>query len=222
MTADRAPTTLLSRLRWAAPLVAPLVLLSVTLPCAAQYKVVGPDGKVTYTDRQPTSSDGKITSLGLRGGPATTGDPSLPIELRQAVSRYPVILYTTLGSCDPCESARQLLRQRGVPFSERQVQTPEDSDALERLSGGRDAPTLTIGGQTLRGLAPEVWGSYLDAAGYPRDSRLPANYQYAPATPIVERREANATRAPAARASQPPADSAPATPPPPNPLNIKF
>jgi hypothetical protein len=48
---------------------------------------------------------------------------------------------------------------------------------------------LTIGSQTLRGFAPEVWSSYLDAAGYPRDSRLPATYQYRPATPIIERRD---------------------------------
>jgi len=96
--------------------------------------------------------------------------------------------------------------------------SPEDSEALERLSGGRDAPTLAIGTQMMRGFAPEVWSSYLDAAGYPRESRLPAGYQYAAATPIVERREAAATR-PAPAASRP---DAPTAPPPPSPSGIKF
>ena len=76
----------------------------------------------------------------------------------------------------------------------------EDSEALEKLSGGRDAPTLTIGSQIVRGMAPDLWNSYLDAAGYPRESKLPSSYQYRPPTPIVERREAAA----AARAPQRP------------------
>ena len=182
-----------------------LVTLAVAWPCQAQYKVVGADGKVTYTDRQPTTSEGKVTSLGARTG-ATTGEVALPLELRQAAARYPVTLYVSAGACEPCEAARQLLRQRGIPVTEKQVQSPEDSEALERISGGRDAPTLSVGSQTLRGLAPEVWNSYLDAAGYPRESRLPAGYQYPPATPIVERREASVARTVPLR-SAPPADA---------------
>jgi glutaredoxin len=181
-----------------------LATLVVASPCQAQYKVVGADGKVTYTDRQPTASEGKVTSLGARSA-AATGDVALPLELRQVASRYPVTLYVTVGTCEPCEAARQLLRQRGIPVTEKLVQSPEDSEALERISGGRDAPTLSVGSQTLRGLAPEVWNSYLDAAGYPRESRLPAGYQYPPATPITERREASVTR-PAPQRT-PPADA---------------
>ena len=185
---------------------------------AAQYKVIGADGKVTYTDRAPTSNEGKVTAIGSRGA-APSGDVALPLELRQAVARYPVTLYVMVGNCDPCEAARQLLRQRGIPVTEKQVQSPEDSEALERISGGRDAPTLSIGSQTLRGLAPSVWNSYLDAAGYPRESRLPATYQYPPATPITERREAVAKTPPRAA----PAVEAAATPAPAaNPAGIKF
>ncbi len=200
-----------------------LVALYATAPAQAQapaqYKVIGADGKVTYTDRAPATSDGKVTSIGSRGA-APVGDVALPLELRQAVARYPVTLYVMVGNCDPCEAARQLLRQRGIPITEKQVQSPEDSEALERISGGRDAPTLSIGSQTLRGLAPSVWNSYLDAAGYPRESRLPASYQYPPATPITERREAVA-KAAAPRAA--PAVEAASTPAPAaNPAGIKF
>ena len=208
------------QLRRAIPLA--LLMLAAASTCDAQYKVVGPDGKVTYTDRTPAPSDGKVTSLTARGGTAV-GDAALPLELRQAAARYPVTLYVTAGACEPCESARQLLRQRGIPVAEKQVQSAEDSEALERLSGGRDAPTLTIGSQTLRGLAPEVWNSYLDAAGYPRESRLPASYQYPPATPITERREASAARPmPVRTAPQADADSAAAPRAPVNPSGIKF
>jgi len=193
-----------------------LAVLFASAPLYAQYKVVGPDGKVTYTDRPPAQATGKVTELGGRGAVAAE-NAALPLELRQAAARYPVTLYASVGACDPCDSARQLLRQRGIPYSEKSVQSPEDADALERLSGGRDAPTLSIGSQTLRGLAPEVWNSYLDAAGYPRESRLPPNFAYAPATPLVTR------AAPAAaRAAETPAERPATAPVPPPNSNIKF
>jgi len=196
----------------------PLAALFASASLYAQYKVVGPDGKVTYTDRPPASSSGKVSELGGRGGVAAE-NAALPLELRQAVARYPVTLYASVGACDPCDSARQLLRQRGIPYSEKSVQSPEDADALERLSGGRDAPTLSVGAQTLRGLAPEVWNSYLDAAGYPRESRLPPNFAYAPATPLVARAAPPAARAAEASGERP---SPAAAPTPPANSNIKF
>ena len=213
MKHDCVLTTRLARLCWPA-----LVALLAALPAHAQYKVIGPDGKVTYTDRPPASGRDKVTAISSRGTSSGPVDVTLPLELRQPVARYPVTLYTVTGTCTPCEAARQLLRQRGIPYAEKQVQSAEDGEALERLSGARDAPTLAIGTQMMRGLAPEVWRSYLDAAGYPRESRLPASYQYAAATPIVERREASAAR-PAASAPAPADTPAPA---PTNPAGIKF
>ncbi len=188
---------------------APLAALLFALPAHALYKVVGPDGKVTYTDRPPIAAGNKITSLGAGG--TVQSEVALPLDLRQAVSRYPVTLYTT-GGCDPCDAARQLLRQRGIPHAEKLVVTSDDAEALQRLSGGRDAPTLTIGAQALKGLSADVWNSYLDSAGYPRESRLPANYQFATATPLTERREATPeARRPAApeEATAPPVSTSP-------------
>ena len=207
-------TNRLARLSWV-----PLVALLAALPAHAQYKVVGPDGKVTYTDRPPATGGAKVTSIGSRGVAGGTVDVALPLELRQPAARYPVTLYTSTGACSPCDAARQLLRQRGVPYAEKQVQSVEDADALERLVGSRDVPALAIGTQMMRGLAPEVWGSYLDAAGYPRESRLPASYQYAAATPIVERREA---KPPAREPAAAPADAVPAAAAPANSTGIKF
>jgi hypothetical protein len=69
-------------------------------PSLALYKVVGPDGKVTYTDRAPTSSEGRVSPLNSRAV-AVEAEPAMPAELRQALSRYPVTLYTIAGSCEP-------------------------------------------------------------------------------------------------------------------------
>jgi glutaredoxin len=168
-----------------AALIAPL-LVAIAWPAMAQYKVVGSDGSVTYTDRPPAAGSGRITTLSRRGDAPATGDAGLPLELRQVIGRYPVTLYTA-PDCNPCDSGRQLLLQRGVPFSERRVLTEDDSAALERVVGGRTVPSLTIGAQALRGLSQTDWTSYLDAAGYPRESQLPPNWQPPAATPMVER-----------------------------------
>ena len=199
-----------------------MALATFAPPSHALFKVVAADGTVTYTDRPPPASIGRPTQMG-KGGPGAdtvaAALASLPIELRQTVARFPVTLYTSTD-CSPCESGRRLLQARGVPFVERQVTSGEDAEALNRLTGGRSVPTLTIGSQALRGYADGDWNSYLDAAGYPRESQLPRGYQAPPATPLVERQPE--APAPVARPA-PPADPI-ALPPTtaPSPTGIRF
>ncbi|MBT9501788.1 MAG: glutaredoxin family protein [Burkholderiaceae bacterium] len=149
----------------------------------AQYKVVAPDGRITYTDRPPTDGGSKVTPLRAQGG-AESELARLPLALREPVSRYPVTLYTSNEVCLPCDSARALLRQRGIPYSEKQALSNEDKRQLEALIGALEVPALAIGAQVLRGFALESWQGYLDAAGYPRTSALPSSYQQPAATPL--------------------------------------
>jgi glutaredoxin len=200
----------------APPLLISCALLSLAGPALAQYKVVTPDGRVTYTDRQPVGEPGKVTTLGNRAAaaPAPAGpDVGLPFALRQVVGRYPVTLYTG-ANCIPCDNGRQLLQQRGVPYTERSILTAEDTAALERLTGGRSIPALMVGTQPLRGFNPTDWASTLDAAGYPRESRLPRGWQPPAVAPLVAREAppAPATEptppAPARAQAPPPAEAA--------------
>jgi glutaredoxin len=195
-----------------------VALLTLSTASQALYKVVGPDGKITYTDVQPSpGKTGKVTPIGSSTAPQNA--VNLPLELRQPAARYPVTLYVT-NACEPCNTGRQFLRQRGVPFNERSVTTVEDVDALQRLTGGREAPALTIGAQTVRGLSQEIWTSYLDAAGYPRESRLPINYQYPVAAPLTERRDTSQAAVPQREEPAAPSQAAPATPR--SPSSIRF
>ncbi len=175
------------------------------LPAAALYKVVGPDGSVTYTDRPPISSNVRISPM-ARSGRTTTagGDAALPPELRTAAARHPVTLYTS-AECSPCDSARRYLQQRGVPYSERRVVTQEDADALERLVGGRTVPSLTIGPQPLRGYAESDWARYLDVAGYPAENRLPRGWPVPEPQPVTERAPERAPARSGATPASPPA-----------------
>lgn len=194
------------------------ICMIASVSAQAQFKVIGADGKVTYTDREPTAAEGRVVPIGTKSVSTVPVDADLPYELRQPATKYPVTLYVSSNACEPCNNARQLLKQRGIPFSERIVVTAEDSEALEKLSGAREAPTLTIGSQTLRGLSTEVWNTYLDAAGYPRTSILPASYRYRAATPVVDRTAATAV----ARAPAPSAAPTPSAVPPQASGNIRF
>ena len=199
-----------------------IVLACFALPGHALYKVVGPDGTVTYTDRPPPASVGRPAPVGNRqdagASDAAAALAHLPLELRQVTTRYPVTLYTS-NDCAPCESARRLLASRGIPYVERSVVNDDDAEALNRLTGGRSVPTLTIGTQALRGFADSDWHSYLDAAGYPRESRLPRSYQQPAATPLVERK---AEVAPPPQRPAPAPEPAAPPPPPPSPTGIRF
>ncbi len=207
-------------LRAAASLCLLCLLCAAALPAHALYKVVGPDGRVTYTDRPPASAQPQQVTPLTPATRAQPADAALPLELRRAAARYPVTLYV-VANCPPCDSARTLLRERGIPHAEKLVASSEDADALQRIAGTRDAPTLTVGAQPLRGYSGDVWNFYLDSAGYPRESRLPANWRFAPAVPVVERRDgppspaagtsAAAPQAPPAAAVRSPASAPPAT-----------
>ena len=202
--------------------VAVLALIPVLAPAQGIYRIVGPDGRVTFSDKPPTSSE-KASTLSPSGRSTQNGAAGeLPFELREAMNRYPVTLYTG-DNCEPCGAARTLLTRRGVPYTERTITTAQDIEALQRLGMEATVPTATIGGQRLKGYSEGEWSDYLDAAGYPKSSRLPPGYRNASASPLVAVPEAPA--APAARPAAP-APAAPGTPPsgptPDNPAGIVF
>ena len=206
--------------------LATLVLASTAH--AQLYRSVGPDGRVTYSDKPPaaaTSPSGGANASGNR--PAASSNAGLPYELKQTAQRFPVTLYTG-SDCVPCNSGRNLLINRGIPFTEKTISTNDDITALKRLAGGESSvPMLTIGGQHLKGYSDADWSQYLDAAGYPKTSQLPSQYQRPAATPMVA---VQAITAPVAAedTSRTPAEAAPASPSvePPrtttNPAGIRF
>lgn len=215
------------------PLVWACLALALAAPLAGAqqvYRIVGPDGRITFSDTPPTDPNARASIQGTGG--AGSSNQTLPFELRQTVSRFPVTLYAG-PNCNPCEQGRGLLIARGIPFSERSVQTFEDVQALERLAGERTLPLLMIGGQLVRGFSSADWTQYLDAAGYPKASALPSTWRQPDPTPLAPRTATAAARpASAAAPSEIPAGGnaapvqtpapAPAGPTADNPAGIRF
>ena len=56
------------------PALSALLITLAAAPLAmAQYKVIGPDGKVTYTDRPPTSPQAQVQMLSPNGAVGSAG-----------------------------------------------------------------------------------------------------------------------------------------------------
>lgn len=187
------------------------------------YRIIGADGKVTFSDQPPPPGSNTKASAANAGGAGAATAAGLPFELRQVASKFPVTLYTASG-CTGCDSGRALLISRGIPFSERTIATAEDAQALQRLAGEASLPFLTVGGQQIKGYADVEWTQFLDAAGYPKTSILPPSYRRAQPTPLV------AAPAPVSPAAAPAAAQNTAAKPAPqpvvapneNPAGIKF
>lgn len=174
-----------TRALWRACL--PVLLSGLMAPAAwGAYKIVGPDGRVTYTDRPPVGAAAQALGKPKAGVSAV----SLPYELQQLVNRHPVTLYTA-RECGVCESGRQLLQARGIPYTEKTVDTPDDVRAFNAQENSSKLPTLRIGGKQIVGLQQSEWHAYLDAAGYPQQSKLPPGYVQPEASPLAPSKPAS-------------------------------
>lgn len=199
-------------------------LWAIACPGIAQtvYRIVAPDGKVTFSDKPPLESGRAVGAAGNSTDAARPDGPALPFALRQVVSRYPVMLYTS-NACTPCDQGRSLLTRRGVPFTEKTVNTSGDVEALQRISGDSSLPFLSIGGQQIKGYSDAEWAQFLDAADYPKSSVLPVGYRNPASTPLVAAQNPTVAAKPEATPPNVPVK----TPPPPpakntNPAGIKF
>jgi glutaredoxin len=183
------------------------------------YRIVGADGRVTFSDQPPPPSANAKVTTGRGGSFAeSSAGAALPFELRTVTQRFPVTLYTG-KDCAPCNAGRSLLSTRGIPFTERTVESNEDIEALKRLAGETSLPLATVGGQQIKGFSESEWSQTLDLAGYPKTSQLPSGYRNPAPSPLVAR--AAPAPAPAAAAPAPAPVAAPAANPN-NPAGIRF
>lgn len=147
------------------------ILLLVLLASAVQaqtYRWVDKEGKVHYGDRPPAAAAGQAQERRL-GTPAA--DKTLPFGMQQAVANFPVTLYVTADCAEGCKEGREYLKARGIPFSEKNVASSEDIEALKKLAGGSEAvvPVLSVGSKNAKGWLQGDWQRLLDAAGYPKN-----------------------------------------------------
>lgn len=142
-----------------------LAIMPVAIHADELYRWVDAQGKVHYGDVPPAGGTQIETR---RFAETVTSGENLPYATRHAQQNFPVILYVAENCTEYCEQARNLLNQRGIPFSEKALQTQEQIDAFKTLSGSGSVPTLGVGKTFLKGFLAEQWHRELDIAGYPK------------------------------------------------------
>ncbi|MDH2917207.1 MAG: glutaredoxin family protein, partial [Gallionella sp.] len=135
-----------------------LFLLSFFLSAQSQagelYRSIDSSGKVHYSDR-PLAGTEDVERLKLGSEP--TPDEGLPYETQKAKQFFPVTLYVFDECGTPCKEARQLLKDRGIPFTEKNLVTKEEMDEFRKSSQSNQAPAMTLGKAWVRGFLASEW-----------------------------------------------------------------
>lgn len=185
------------------------LLVVVAGTAFAQYKSIGPDGRVVYSDQPPPPSAKTVQKPATVGNTAsaapTNASGGLPFALQQAVKNFPVTLYTT-NECEACNQGRNMLIKRGVPFTEKTVRNQDDFKIFKDATGAAQVPVMVVGSGKQVGFEDGAWNGALNAAGYPPNNLLPASYKNPPAAPAAP------FTPPSTTAAAPPAQGGPAAP----------
>ncbi|MBI4190788.1 MAG: glutaredoxin family protein [Betaproteobacteria bacterium] len=147
-------------------MIVALLGIAATAHAAQFYEWVDEKGVKQYTQQPPPANVKQVQQRRLGTNVIETSGPAY--SLQQAVKNFPVTLYVT--DCgEVCKTARAHLAKRGIPFSEKNPQKPEEMETFKKLTGGgMEVPLLVVGQlKTLKGYLASDWDAALDAAGYP-------------------------------------------------------
>jgi glutaredoxin len=158
-----------------------LAATSTSLAAAQLYQWKDAQGRMQYSDQPPPPEVRNAQQKAFKGSFIEVGDS---YAARSAREKFPVTLYTSACGA-PCDQARQLLSERGVPFSSKDLQASEEARTeVQKLTGKMNVPVLLVGNDKIEGFEAARWQAMLDRAGYPK-SPLPGRKPVAqpPAAP---------------------------------------
>jgi len=146
---------------------APLVIAALFFASAAfaqQYRWVDEKGRVHYTDTPPPPSAKNVQKKNLKGNAVGAQQNT---QLAKATKESPVTLYSHPDCKAPCDTARELLGKRGVPFKDVSVVDQASFDELKKLTGDSQVPVLVVGKRVEAAPSEAAYHRALDEAGYP-------------------------------------------------------
>jgi glutaredoxin len=125
------------------------------------YKSVGPDGKISYSDRPPAEGRSakamKFDNLPSSTLPASASTYVEQLKRLQASmvtkpSADEVILYSAVW-CTYCKVAKNYLTARGIAYQEFDIDSKEGMASFANAGGGKSVPLLLAAGQRVQGFS---------------------------------------------------------------------
>lgn len=144
---------------------------------AQVYKVTGPDGRVSYSDKAPRDGKqpGKVTSLSFANYPTVTpvrveptakGKSVLAAEARaedasRSADQSAALIMFSTANCKYCALAKRHLGGKGIAYADLDI----DRDALAaqefKKLGGRGVPLFAYKGRTMSGYSEQGLNEFL-------------------------------------------------------------
>lgn len=112
------------------------------------YKVVGADGKVSYTDKEPQTPGAKTEKLTIQ---TYQGTPSVS-SLNSAVKKVTIL---SAQWCGVCTRAKNYMKSRNIAFEEWDIDQSDYARAKMNELGAKGVPVILVGKQKMVGFSPE-------------------------------------------------------------------
>jgi len=142
-----------------------MALASAPLAAAQLYQWKDAQGRTVYSDQPPPPNIRNAQQKSFKGNFIEIGES---YSLKTAREKFPITLYASACGA-PCDQARQLLNERGVPYSAKDPQaSPEAQSELKKLTGRLSVPVLVVGSDKVDGFETGQWQAMIDRAGYPK------------------------------------------------------
>lgn len=132
--------------------------LCAQLAQAEIYKVLGADGKVSYTDKDPQSTAAKTEKLKIQ---TYSGAPS--VSSYNGSARKVTLL--SAQWCGICRQAKAYMNSRKIAFEEWDIDQSEYARSKMRELGANGVPVILVGKQKMVGFSAEGLDDMLQKAG---------------------------------------------------------
>lgn len=150
-------------------IIAACVVATASAPLAAAqlYQWKDAQGRMIYSDQPPPANAKNAQQKSFKGNLIESGES---YATKTAREKHPITLYSSPCGA-PCDEARKLLTERGVPFSSKDTQASTDAQAeLKKLTGKLSVPVIVVGSERIDGFESGQWNAALDRAGYPKSA----------------------------------------------------
>ena len=122
------------------------------------YKVVGADGKVSYSDKEPQPNSGKTEKLKIQ----TYSGPPAVSAYNGSVRKVSIL---SAQWCGVCTRAKAYMKERKIAFEEWDIDQSEYARGKMNELGAKGVPVILVGKQKMVGFSPEGLDAMLKNAG---------------------------------------------------------
>lgn len=133
------------------------------------YKSVGPDGKITYSDKPPISGNVQ-KKLTFKNLPSTKLPASAASKLAQAGNKKTTdnprliageVTLFTASWCGYCKQAKAYLASQGINYREVDIETENGMVEFSQAGGNGSVPLLIAGKESVLGFSSEAYDAIL-------------------------------------------------------------